>query len=92
MQKTEKIFIDASAFTDVSAAHAAMRDAVGSKDYIGSNLDALHDVLCSIGRRTRITVTNYRAAEMNLGEYAEKLALVLAVSASSNPCLSVVFE
>lgn len=92
MQKTEKIYVDASAFTDAKAAHAALKDAIGSEDYIGSNLDALHDVLSGIGRRTRITVTNYRTAEENLGEYAEKLALVLAVSASENPCLTVVFE
>ena len=92
MQRTEKIYVDASAFTDVNAAHAALKDAIGSRDYIGSNLDALHDVLTGICRRTRITVTNYRAAEEQLGEYAEKLALVLAVSASSNPVLSVVFE
>ena len=92
MQRMEKIYVDALSFTDIKSTHAALRTAIGSDDYIGSNLDALHDVLCSIGRRTRITVTNYRAAEMNLGEYAEKLALVLAVSASSNPCLSVMFE
>ena len=92
MQKTEKIYVDGAAFTDVKAAHAALRAAIGSPDYIGSNLDALHDVLTGIGRRTRLTVTNYRAAEESLGEYAEKLAFVLAVSASANPCLTVVFE
>ena len=92
MQRIEKIYVDASAFTDVKAAHAALKAAIGSDEYIGSNLDALHDVLTSIGRRTRITVSNYRAAEENLGEYAEKLALVLAVSASQNPVLTVVFE
>ena len=92
MQRIEKINVDASAFTDIKSTHAALRGAIGSDEYIGSNLDALHDVLSSIGRRTRITVTNYRAAEESLGEYAEKLALVLAVSASQNPVLTVVFE
>ncbi|MBQ7700173.1 MAG: barstar family protein [Clostridia bacterium] len=92
MQRIEKITVDAAAFTDTASTHAALRAAIGEKGYAGSNLDALHDVLTSIGRRTRITVTNYRAAEENLGEYAEKLALVLAVSASSNPVLTVVFE
>ncbi len=90
MQK--KILIDASSFMDVKETHAAIKAAIGSEDYVGSNLDALHDVLTGIGRRTRITVVNYRKAEEYLGEYAEKLAFVLAVSASSNPFLSVVFE
>ena len=88
----KKIYVDASSFTDIKAAHAALRTAIGSDDYTGSNLDALYDVLTSIGKKTRITVTNYKAAEENLGEYAEKLALVLAVSASQNPVLTVVFE
>lgn len=92
MFKTEKIYVDAAAFTDTATTHAALRAAIGEKGYTGSNLDALHDVLTSIGRRTRITVANYRKAEENLGEYAEKLAFVLAVSASENPALSVVFE
>lgn len=92
MQKTEKINVDAIAFTDKKTTHAALKEAIGSELYKGSNLDALHDVLTSIGKRTKITVKNYSAAEENLGEYAEKLALVLAVSASQNPFLSVVFE
>lgn len=90
MQK--KILIDASYFTDIKETHAALKAAIGSDEYIGSNLDALHDVLTSIGKKTKITVKNYRAAEENLGEYAEKLALVLAVSASTNPMLTVVFD
>ena len=90
MQK--KILIDASSFTDIKETHAVFKAAIGSDDYTGSNLDALYDVLTSIGKKTRITVTNYKAAEENLGEYAEKLALVLAVSASANPMLTVVFE
>ena len=92
MQRMEKIYVDALSFTDIKSTHAALRTAIGSDDYIGSNLDALHDVLTEIGRKTRITVTNYRSAKENLGEYAEKLALVLAVSASENPYLTVVFE
>ena len=76
MQRIEKITVDAAAFTDTASTHAALRAAIGEKGYAGSNLDALHD----------------RAAEENLGGYAEKLALVLAVSASSNPVLTVVFE
>ena len=90
MQK--KILIDASSFTDVKATHATLREAIGGDGYAGSNLDALHDVLTSIGARTKITIINYRSAEENLGEYAEKLALVFAVSASKNPMLTVIFE
>ena len=87
-----KITVDASRFTDKKATHAALREAIGSEDYIGSNLDALEDVLTSIGKKTRITLKNFNKAEEQIGDYAESLALVLASSAAANPNLTVVFE
>ena len=87
-----KITVDASDFTDKKATHAALRKAIGSQDYIGSNLDALEDVLTSIGKKTRITLKNFNKAEEQIGDYAETLALVLASSAAANPNLTVVFE
>ena len=92
MQRIIKINIDCKSFEDVKTAHAVMRAAIGSDQYIGSNLDALHDTLTSICKKTRITVTDFGAAEEKLGEYAGKIAYVLAASASQNPALTVVFE
>ncbi|MBO4868857.1 MAG: barstar family protein [Clostridia bacterium] len=89
---TKKIEVDASLFTDRKAVHDALRAAIGSEDYIGSNLDALNDVLTSIGRKTRIKIRHFCAARDNLGEYAETLAYVLASAACSNPYLTVIFE
>ncbi len=92
MFKIEKITVDAAGFTDVPSVHAALKAAIGEKNYFGNNLDALHDALTSICRRTRITVTNFARAYERLDDYAAKLAAVLAVSAAENPVLSVVFE
>ena len=92
MYKVEKIIIDAAEFKDKASTHAALKKAIKSGDYIGNNLDALHDVLTSIGRRTRITIVNFDKAAAALDEYADRLALVLAVSAAENPVLTVVFE
>lgn len=87
-----KIVVDAAAFTDKKAVHAALKEAIGSEDYIGSNLDALHDVLTTICKKTRITVKNFHKAEEQLEDYAKSLASVLAASAAENPYLTVVFE
>ena len=87
-----KIEVDASSFTDKKALHAAMRAAIGSDDYVGSNLDAMNDVLTSICRKTRITVKNFAKAEEQLGDYASAFAAALASAASSNPYLTVVFD
>ena len=92
MFKTEKITVDASLFTDVKAVHTELKKALKSENYYGNNLDALHDALTSVCRRTRLTVINFNKAAPELEEYADKLALVLAVSAAENPVLSVVFE
>ncbi len=92
MQKVEKITVDASLFTDKQTTHETLKKAIKSENYIGNNLDALHDALTSICRRTRITIVNFDKAAGMLDEYADRLALVLSVSAAENPILSVVFE
>ena len=89
---TRKIEVDGAAFTDKKATHAALRAAIGSEDYVGSNLDALNDVLTSICKKTRITVKNFNKAEEQLEDYAQALAATLASAASANPYLTVVFE
>lgn len=88
----KKIEVDASLFTDPQAVHTVLKQALCEDGYIGNNLDALHDVLTAVGKKTKITVKNFTAAEKQLGDYASALALVLASSASSNRYLTVVFE
>ena len=90
-RKKKKITLDAALFTDREAAFAAMRDAIPQEGPFGRSLDALHDVLTSIGEPTEITVLHFDAAERALGEYAASLALVLAASASENGRLTVSF-
>lgn len=92
MQKTIRITVDAATFTDKRSVHETMCSALQSSDYTGNNLDALHDALTSVGQKTRLTVKNFDKASRALDEYADKLALVLAVSAAENPLLTVIFE
>ena len=92
MFKVEKITVDAAEFADKESTHAALKKALKNGDYIGNNLDALHDALTGIGRRTRLTIVNFDKAAGMLDEYADRLALVLAVSAAENPVLTVIFE
>ena len=56
MEEKSTIVFDFSLFRDYRSAHAVMRAALGSTDYIGNNLDALHDVLTSLRKETAIRV------------------------------------
>ena len=89
---TKKITVDAAAFADPKTVHAVLKEALDSEAYLGNNLDALSDVLTTLGRKTKLTVVHYAAAEKALGEYAARLALVLASAASANPRLTVEFR
>ena len=48
MQKVEKITVDASLFIDKQTTHESLKKAIKSENYIGNNLDALHDALTGI--------------------------------------------
>ena len=86
-----KIYVDLSSVKDEKELHAALRSALKNDGYTGDSLDALHDVLTSICKKTKITVAGIDKAARELDTYAEKLALVFAVSASENRYLTVEF-
>ena len=90
-RKKNTITLDAARFTDRKALYEALREAIPHDGAFGESLDALHDVLTSIGRQTELRIVHFDKAEQALGDYAERLALVLAASASQNRRLTVVF-
>lgn len=84
-----KIYIDLSSVKDEKALHTALGSSLDG--YSGANLDALHDALTSICKKTKLFITGFDAFSREFDGYAERLALVLAVSASENRYLTVEF-
>ncbi len=87
--RKRNITIDGGKFSAPSDVHEAFKKALGREDYVGNNLDALHDVLTTTFSYTTVRVRNYAAARENLGEYADSLEKVLRDSAEENRCLRV---
>lgn len=52
----KNIVLDFGKMADAKAVHAFLREATESEEYFGSNLDAMFDVLSTIGEETCITV------------------------------------
>jgi RNAse (barnase) inhibitor barstar len=88
-RRRRTVTVDAGLFTDTESVHEAFRKALGREDYVGSNLDALHDILTTTFSSTTLRVVNFAAAERTLGEYAASLRRVLTDSAEQNSCLRV---
>lgn len=83
-----EIRIDARELTERERAHACLRAALESRDYIGSNLDALHDVLTSICHPTHIVLENISAARAAENSYLPRVLGVLTDAAIENPHLT----
>ena len=88
----KEIVIDAGCFTDRTKIHEILKTALDSENYIGNNLDALHDALTSITVDTKIVLRNLYHSRKHLGGYTETIAEVFAASAAANPHLTVVLE
>ena len=88
----KEIIIDAGCFTDRTKIHEILKTALDSENYIGNNLDALHDALTSITVDTKIVLRNLYHSRKHLGGYTETIAEVFAASAAANPHLTVVLE
>jgi RNAse (barnase) inhibitor barstar len=84
--------VDGREFTSRTAAHAALRAVLGSENYYGSNLDALHDCLTSICEKTTLRIYNWSAAVHKLGRYSDSLWRVFYDSQKENGLLDVVIE
>lgn len=90
LRTRRRISIDAAGFTDKEAAHKILANALLTENEpYGANLDALHDVLTSIGTDVTLKIRNFSAAQNYLGDYATTMRSVFADSARDNPHLKV---
>jgi len=71
--------------------HTALAQKLNFPDWYGGNLDALHDVLTSIGTETVLQLHDWPAAEAALGPYGGRIEKVLALAALKNPHLTIEF-
>lgn len=79
------IVIRAKCLNEKEEAHAYLKKRLRVADYHGSNLDALYDVLTSLGRETRILVLQPAQAE----DYGEKILAVIREAEEANPKLAL---
>lgn len=77
-----------SKFASKAEAHRIMKEKLDHPDYIGNNLDALHDVLTTVGP-TKLTVRKVEEGKALLGDYIDTLLRVLQDSAEENENLKV---
>lgn len=54
------IVVDSRKFMEKTSAHAYLKEKIASPEYYGNNLDALFDVLTSIGEQTAIVILKHR--------------------------------
>ena len=85
----KKIVIDAGGFKNKAEMFRILHEALGTENFYGSNLDALHDCLTMIFEPTRIVVTDFASAIAYLGPYADIFWHVLDDSAEENKNLHI---
>lgn len=84
-------FVDASGFTSRTDCHRDMQKVFVGYGYVGTNLDALHDVLTSIRTDAEIEIHGLEKARAAIGVYADTLRVVFETSAGENPHLHLRF-
>ena len=73
-----RLIIDGNTIRSKENFFDAMRTQLGEDRLIGSNLDALYDVLTSITCHTVIEIINRPQLEESLGDYWQKIFWVLS--------------
>jgi len=86
---TEKyVNIDCSMIATKTDLHSVLREAIGSSDYVGNNLDALYDVLTSV-KGLQLNFENFSILSDKLGDYYDRLVKVIVAASNNNPDLKV---
>lgn len=67
-----KIVIDGNKIDSRETLFAVLKEQLQTEDFIGNNLDALHDVLTEFGETVELEVKNPGAFTESLGEYASR--------------------
>jgi len=80
----KRTILEGGSMTSVSAAHQYLQQQLHFPDYYGGNLDALWDLLTSIGEPLVIEIRDLPKLHEYLGEYADVLISVFESAAQEN--------
>lgn len=83
------ITLDGKEMTSSKAAHLYLKQKLNFPEYYGENLDALWDLLTTIGSPTLIRLLNHDLLDEQLGEYGSTLKSVFQAAAQENKNLSL---
>ena len=89
--ETLSFTVDAAGFTSRVDCHRDMQKVFAGYGYVGTNLDALHDVLTSIRTDAEIEIRGLEKARAAIGVYADSLRRVFELSSEENPRLHLRF-
>lgn len=84
-----KVFINLSSLKNKAELHNKLSLLLPLPEYYGGNLDALSDSLDEVEEELDICVYGRNNLSGELGEYVEKMMLVLKRTAEDNPHISV---
>ncbi len=92
MAKRLKVTVDGSAVDSEASFHAYMREALTDLEYEGDDLKALEDVLLSAEGPVRLIIKNHDDLIASLGDYAQRLDVLLHEIAVANPNFSFKYK
>lgn len=84
------IELDCDVMTSRKDAHDYLQQQLQLPVYYGRNLDALYDVLTSVGTPMTIVVKNEAMAEDHLGGYGSALIATIREAGEENPAVTVI--
>lgn len=73
----KKIVIDAKQIQSRKELFACLKEQLGAQDFIGNNLDALHDVLTEQKEPVEVELRGLDELRASLGAYADRFLRVL---------------
>ena len=92
MADVARVAIDCSAFSTKAKIHEAFHQEPAFPEYKGNNLDAMYDMLSSIGEQTELTVKNLSTWEAAPESYRTNIRKLLERADRENPKLTVVLD
>lgn len=82
-----KLVIDGNKIESREQLFGSLREQLGAEELIGSNLDALYDILTQKAEVPEVEIRNYGALCEHLGAYAQRLLRVLGdVQSQAEDC------
>ncbi len=86
------IELDPSYFKNKDEAHRYLKKMLAFPDYYGNNLDALHDCLTDLPKKTVIAIPKIISSKAYLGSYGKIMIQVFQDSAKENKYITVIIK